>query len=308
MQSTTENIMGTLLHPQAPSNVVQRRKNQRYGKKKSTTYLGLIAYVIQDSPDKMLTFSQLMDKLGAFLSGDRKGIENNIRVCLSSNDCFVKVPVSPYMPHSKKNFWKVDESQITAKMARRHFKGILDLFPDLSTKVRMEAEQISERFAAGFSPKPTLTSPHMQNNNEVKFRGAFSIESILNRDSTSRLCPRPAALAVVSSAPTDQPPLRAERGVGTTRMSWDSPPVETNLVPHAGDGYPSYTTVAATVHGLIGDDDDVRHIKKMRMCADPSYLTHSRPSVAPRFADPPRNCYLKYPVATYTCNAHHFGL
>uniref|UniRef100_A0A674EGD5 Zgc:113424 n=1 Tax=Salmo trutta TaxID=8032 RepID=A0A674EGD5_SALTR len=167
---------------------------------KSTTYLGLIAYVIQDSPDKMLTFSQLMDKLGAFLSGDRKGIENNIRVCLSSNDCFVKVPVSPYMPHSKKNFWKVDESQITAKMARRHFKGILDLFPDLSTKVRMEAEQISERFAAGFSPKPTLTSPHMQNNNEVKFRGAFSIESILNRDSTSRLCPRPAALAVVSSA------------------------------------------------------------------------------------------------------------
>lgn len=59
MQNVTENIMGTLLPPQAPSNVVQRRKNQRYGKKKSTTYLGLIAYVIQDSPDKMLTFTQV---------------------------------------------------------------------------------------------------------------------------------------------------------------------------------------------------------------------------------------------------------
>ncbi|XP_055772095.1 forkhead box protein H1-like [Salvelinus fontinalis] len=221
MQNTTENIMGTLLPPQAPSNVVQRRKNQRYGKRKSTTYLGLIAYVIQDSPDKMLTFSQLMDKLGAFLSGDRKGIENNIRVCLSSNDCFVKVPVNPYLPHSKKNFWKVDESPITAKMARRHFKGILDLFPELSTKVRMEAEQISERFAT--STTPTLTRLHIQKRSEVKFSSPFSIESILNRDSPSRLSPRPTAFAVVSSAP-------------------------------------SYTTVATTVHGLIGDGD-VRHIK-----------------------------------------------
>ncbi|CDQ82126.1 unnamed protein product [Oncorhynchus mykiss] len=300
--------MGTLLPPQAPSNVVQRRKNQRYGKKKSTTYLGLIAHVIQDSPDKMLTFTQLMDKLGAFLSGDRKGIENNIRVCLSSNDCFVKVPVSPYMPHSKKNFWKVDESQITAKMARRHFKGILDLFPELSTKVRMEAEQISERFAAVFSPpKPTLASPQMQNNNEVNFSSPFSIESILNRDSPSRLSPRPAPLSVVSSAPTDQPPFRAERGVGTTRMSRASPLVEMNLVPRAGDGYPSYRTVATTVHGIIGDDDG-RRIKNVSMCAEPSYPKYSRPNAAPRFADPPRNCYLKYPVPRYACAAHHFGL
>uniref|UniRef100_A0A4W5N1B9 Si:ch211-239d6.2 n=1 Tax=Hucho hucho TaxID=62062 RepID=A0A4W5N1B9_9TELE len=293
---------------EAPSNVVLRRKNQRYGKKKSTTYLGLIAYVIQDSPDKMLTFSQLMDKLGAFLSGDRKGIENNIRVCLSSNDCFVKVPVSPYLPHSKKNFWKVDESQITAKMARRHFKDILDLFPELSTKVRMEAEQISERFATVYSPTPTLTGLHIQKKSEVKFSSPFSIESILNRDSPSRLSPRPAPLSVMSSGPPDQMPLCAERGVGTKRMSWDSPPVEINLVPRAGDSYPSYVTVATTVHGLIGDDDDGRPVKKMRMCAEPSYLIYSRPSVAPRFAEPPRNCYLKYPVATYACDAHHFGL
>ncbi|CAB1350787.1 unnamed protein product [Coregonus sp. 'balchen'] len=188
MQNMTENIMGTLLPLQAPSNVVQRRKNQRYGKKKSTTYLGLIAYVIQDSPDKMLTFSQLMDKLGAFLSEDRKGIENNIRVCLSFNDGFVK---SVHI--SKKNFWKVDESQITAKMARRHFGGILDLFPELSTKVRMEADRISERFAAVYSPTPTLNSPHTQKRSEVKFSSPFSIESILNRDGPSRLCSRPAA-------------------------------------------------------------------------------------------------------------------
>lgn len=32
-----------------------------------------------------------MKKLDIFVSGDRKGLENNIRVCLSSNKCFVKV-------------------------------------------------------------------------------------------------------------------------------------------------------------------------------------------------------------------------
>jgi hypothetical protein len=119
------------------------------------------------------------------------------------------------MSNSKKNFWKFDERQITAKMARRHFKGILDLFPELSTKVRMEAEQISERSAAVFSPKPTLASPQMQNNNEVNFSSPFSIESILK---------------------------------------------------------------------------------------------YSRPNAAPRFADPPPHCYLKYPVPRYACDAHHFGL
>lgn len=32
-----------------------------------------------------------MKKLAVFITGDRKGLENNIRVCLSSNKCFVKV-------------------------------------------------------------------------------------------------------------------------------------------------------------------------------------------------------------------------
>jgi len=32
-----------------------------------------------------------MKKLEPFVFGDKKGIENNIRVCLSSNRCFAKV-------------------------------------------------------------------------------------------------------------------------------------------------------------------------------------------------------------------------
>lgn len=52
--------MGTYLLPlQAPSNGAPRKKYTRYIKCTRPTYLGLIAHVIQDSPDKMLTFSQV---------------------------------------------------------------------------------------------------------------------------------------------------------------------------------------------------------------------------------------------------------
>ena len=36
---------------------------------------------------------QLMEKLEEFVTGDRKCFENNIRVCLSSSKCFVKVNI-----------------------------------------------------------------------------------------------------------------------------------------------------------------------------------------------------------------------
>ncbi|KAK6324039.1 hypothetical protein J4Q44_G00063780, partial [Coregonus suidteri] len=86
---------------------------------------------------------------------------------------------------------------------------------------------LPEHSVAFYSPTPTPTSHHMQNNSDVKFTSSFSIESILKRDGPPRLCPRPAPLSVASSAQTDQLPLGAERGVGTKRrMSWDSPPVE----------------------------------------------------------------------------------
>uniref|UniRef100_A0AAY5KL36 Fork-head domain-containing protein n=1 Tax=Esox lucius TaxID=8010 RepID=A0AAY5KL36_ESOLU len=205
---------------QAPSNGVPQRKHRRYGKNKSITYLGLVANVIQDSPEKMLTFTQLMDRLEAFISGDRKGIENNIRVCLSSNDCFVKVPADPYVTYSKKNLWKFDESRITAKMARRNFKGILDHFPDLSTKVRKESRErkfeATDRTASLHSPTQELDCAPIQRKTEGKFTSSFSIDSILNTGS-SRLCPQARQLSVVSRVPTDQVLLCAESGMGTKR-------------------------------------------------------------------------------------------
>ena len=114
MQNRTEKF-GAQLPLFAPAS-----STQRYLYRKSTTYLGMIAVVLRDAPDKMLTFAQvifhspsmpceqhivilkpksqldvlqLMDKLGPFIIEDRKSAENSIRVCLSTNKCFHKVNI-----------------------------------------------------------------------------------------------------------------------------------------------------------------------------------------------------------------------
>ncbi|KAK7138768.1 hypothetical protein R3I93_016012 [Phoxinus phoxinus] len=159
------------------SSVVPRKKYKKYS---TGTYIGLIAYAIQNSPDKMLTFKQIMKNLEPFVFGDKKGIENNIRVCLSSNRCFAKVPVDPDYPNPKKNFWKVDESGITPKMFRRHFKYIMNVFPDLSVQA-LRVDECEED--PSYAPEPLMpVCTVTENKREVKFTGPFSIESILKSD------------------------------------------------------------------------------------------------------------------------------
>ncbi|XP_035286508.1 forkhead box protein H1-like [Anguilla anguilla] len=172
---------------QAPPSGLQRRKYQRYAKSHST-YLGLIACVIQKSPNRRLTFCQIMDNLEPFVSGDRKGLTNNIRVCLSSNDCFVKVPVHPEYPNSKKNFWKVDETCITPKILRRHFKGMLHTFPDLASRLKGDPDVTEEMYTTHNPPKTSVSS--IKPSSVAKFSGPFSIESILKKDTRSLPCPK----------------------------------------------------------------------------------------------------------------------
>uniref|UniRef100_H3BYM6 Fork-head domain-containing protein n=1 Tax=Tetraodon nigroviridis TaxID=99883 RepID=H3BYM6_TETNG len=59
------------------------------------THLAKIAVALQGAPEKMLTFTQLMDQLAPLPSANRRSFENNIRVCLSTNKCFVKVSLDP---------------------------------------------------------------------------------------------------------------------------------------------------------------------------------------------------------------------
>ncbi|KAF7691352.1 forkhead box protein H1 [Silurus meridionalis] len=147
------------------------RDHRKYKRHTKGTYIGLVAYVIQDSPDKMLTFKQIMKSLGVFVSGDRKGLENNIRVCLSSNKCFVKVPIDPEYPNAKRNFWRVDEESITPKMLRRHFSDVPGLPPTFLDR---------KRSAQSASSLPV--SSEKIEERPIKFTGPFSIESLLKKD------------------------------------------------------------------------------------------------------------------------------
>ncbi|XP_051519340.1 forkhead box protein H1-like [Myxocyprinus asiaticus] len=154
-------------------------KKRRYKKYITGSYIGLIASAIQDSQGKMLTFKEIMKTLEPFVFGNRKGAENNIRVCLSSNSCFVKVPVNPEYPNPKKNYWKVDESGITPKMLRRHFKHIIDKFPGLSLQAP-QRDECGENCSAPKHLLPACSVP--ENKSEAKFTGPFSIESLLKSD------------------------------------------------------------------------------------------------------------------------------
>uniref|UniRef100_A0A674P972 Fork-head domain-containing protein n=1 Tax=Takifugu rubripes TaxID=31033 RepID=A0A674P972_TAKRU len=176
--------------------------------RKSSTYLAKIAVVLQCAPEKMLTFPQLMDHLMPIMSENRRSFENNIRVCLSTNKCFVKIPVVPDSLDSKRKYWKLDSSQITAKMARRHFKGILQLFPELASKV--EAENRSRTLGGQGSLKApeaaAAAARRVQNRREVKFSGPFSIESLLKRDGPSARTSRSSPLSGAQVRAEQQPP------------------------------------------------------------------------------------------------------
>lgn len=89
------------------------------------------------------------------------------------------MPVDPDYPNPKKNFWKVDESGITPKMFRRHFKYLINIFPGLSIQKR----QVDECEDSSNVHEPVIPACKVaENKSEGKFTGPFSIESLLKSD------------------------------------------------------------------------------------------------------------------------------
>ncbi|TDH04276.1 hypothetical protein EPR50_G00149820 [Perca flavescens] len=283
--------------------LVPASSSQRGVFSKSTTYLAKIAVVLQNAPGKMLTFIQLMDKLAPLICEDRRYVENNVRVCLSNNKCFVKIPVVPDSPHSKRNYWKLDPSQITAKMVRRHFKGILQLFPELASKV--ETENVSrpcEHCSALHSPEPAACTA-VQISCEVKFSSPFSIESLLKRDSPSARAPRASPLSSVRFR-VEQQPRSTHRRVGTKRsFSWDSE--EPLLLQASAGSSPICPTGGGTHHRLTANA--AAQPIRMDVCSDPSFSVYTRASAAPYFTSP-HSSYITYPVPAFTHDAFRFRL
>ncbi|XP_040909694.1 forkhead box protein H1 [Toxotes jaculatrix] len=270
--------------------------------RKSTTYLAKIAVVLQDAPGKMLTFTQLMDRLAPLICEGRKSVENNIRVCLSTHSCFVKIPVVPDSLDSKRNYWKLEPSQITAKMVRRHFKGILQLFPELASKVETEnRSRPSELCSALHSPEPAACKA-AQIRCEVKFSSPFSIESILRRDGPPA---RPSGSSPLSSVPirAEQQYRSTHRQGGTKRsFTWDSE--EALLLQTSAGISPIWSTGGSTHHGLTANGA-AEPIKKMHVCTEPSFSVYT--GAAPYFTSP-HSSYITHSVPAFTHDALRFWL
>ena len=170
-----------------------------------------------------------MNRLESFGCVRSKASENNVRVRLSNQACFVKLNYK--LEGSQCNHWKLDHSKITEKMVRRHFKGILEWFPEL-TSVRKEMLTTPlpspDHYTTLLSPEDAACKAVISRC-EAKFSSSFSIDSILKKAKASPLSEESSVSVKVEQKPN----WSAERTVGTKRkLNWDSSPVDTLLVAY----------------------------------------------------------------------------
>lgn len=221
---------------------------------------------------------------------------------INSNVLCRQIPVVPDSLDSKRNYWKLDLSQITAKMVRRHFKGILEFFPELTSEVETEnMSRLSEPCSDLHSPEPAACRA-VQIRCEVKFSGPFSIESLLKRDSPSAGASKASPL---SSVPVRAEPRPTHTRVGTKRsFSWDS---EELLLLHASAGSSPVCSTGGSTHRGLTANRAAKPIKRMRVCTEPSLTDYTRVSAAAYFTSP-HSSYITYSVPTFTHDAHCFWL
>uniref|UniRef100_A0A8C6UMH4 Forkhead box H1 n=1 Tax=Neogobius melanostomus TaxID=47308 RepID=A0A8C6UMH4_9GOBI len=157
--------------PQRPKGAGKKKNYQRYPKP-PYSYLAMIAMVIQRSPEKKLTLSEILKEISTlfpFFKGNYKGWRDSVRHNLSSYDCFVKVLKDPAKPQGKGNFWAVELSRIPLELLKRQ-----------NTAVSRQDETIFAQDLAPYILQGNL-SPPQDDLFRPKLDSSFAIDSLLHR-------------------------------------------------------------------------------------------------------------------------------
>ncbi|KAM3593415.1 uncharacterized protein V6R79_012501 [Siganus canaliculatus] len=169
-----------------------KKKNYQRYPKPPYSYLAMIAMVIQRSPEKKLTLSEILKEISTlfpFFKGNYKGWRDSVRHNLSSYDCFVKVLKDPGKPQGKGNFWAVELSRVPLELLKRQNTAVSrqdetifaqDLAPYILQGHKPESE-VPPVPVTSIAPMRTRNpSPPQEDLFRPKLDSSFAIDSLLH--------------------------------------------------------------------------------------------------------------------------------
>ncbi|XP_015810824.3 forkhead box protein H1 isoform X1 [Nothobranchius furzeri] len=168
-----------------------KKKNYQRYPKPPYSYLAMIAMVIQRSPEKKLTLSEIFKEISALFplfKGSYNGWRDSIRHNLSFYDCFFKVLKDPDKPQGKGNFWAVDLSRVPPELLKRQNTAVSrqdeTIFAkDLAPYILQDYKQISETPPDSVTSVPPMRSEDpspSQDSFRPKLDSSFAIDSLLH--------------------------------------------------------------------------------------------------------------------------------
>uniref|UniRef100_A0A665W3I7 Fork-head domain-containing protein n=1 Tax=Echeneis naucrates TaxID=173247 RepID=A0A665W3I7_ECHNA len=169
-----------------------KKKNYQRYPKPPYSYLAMIAMVIQRSPEKKLTLSEILKEISTlfpFFKGNYKGWRDSVRHNLSSYDCFVKVLKDPGKPQGKGNFWAVELSRVPLELLKRQNTAVSrqdetifaqDLAPYILQGHKPESEPTSDPVTSLPPMRSGNPSPPQEDLFRPKLDSSFAIDSLLH--------------------------------------------------------------------------------------------------------------------------------
>lgn len=280
-----------------------KKKNYKRYPKPPYSYLAMIAMVIQRSPEKKLTLSEILKEISTlfpFFKGNYKGWRDSVRHNLSSYDCFVKVLKDPGKPHGKGNYWAVELSRVPLELLRRQNTAVSrqdetifaqDLAPYILQGHKLHPEAPARPVSPLPPPMhPRNPSPPQEDPFQPKLDSSFAIDSLLHSlrppsssedaDVASRDCwgkgerprpsppPRPRYASSARSASASSASPASTSSTSSSDEEWKGMPLGGKRMP---------------LNGGIGSDDDYR---------PPLHKSARREPVAPPWELP--TSYAKY--------------